>query len=388
MRVIEAEAKAMLARRGIATPVPSRIYRQDDVVAPWPGPVAIKAQTLSGKRAEAGLVRLAPGSDVPELVAQIRDRMCASHLLPVVLVEGQADIAAEYYMAWRIDDLAQGYELMVSTAGGSDIEDRGDTLHRFAQSPLRDLHPHQLASFLKNSGMPAAHVGPCARFATSLFDAMRQEDAVLLEINPMVITGKGQAVAVDAKLVFDDAAAKRHREHAELISADLQTNEHTALEGVAAQAGFTFVELDGRVAVYSAGAGLGMCLLDMLADADVPAANFSDASGGSSAEVFASMGRVVFTLAERDGVDAILLFFVLAATSLKSVVDGIVQLIDSGTPPKPLVVGLIAAGAAEREMTLNEAQALIEARGYACVTSLTDAVCAVRAIVHPQGSQS
>ena len=381
MRVIEAEAKAMLARRGLATPFPSRIYQDGEIAEPWPHPVAVKAQTLSGKRAEAGLVRLAPGADVPETVARIGEAMRQAGLPPVVLVEAQADIAAEYYLAWRIDDLAQSYVLMVSSAGGSDIETRGDTVHHYAHSPLVELQPYHLVVTLKAAGIPAAHIGACARFAVSLLEVMREEDATLLEINPLVITGKGQAMAVDAKLVLDDSAARRHLDHPGLISAALQSGEHTALEAVAAEAGFTFVELEGRVALYSAGAGLGMCLLDMLADAGAPAANFSDASGGSSPDVFARMGQVVFDLAERDGIDATLFFFVLAATSLKSVVDGILQLIDRGTPPKPLVVGLIAAGAAEREMTLAQAQALIEGRGFTCVTSVGDAVDAVRAIV-------
>ena len=99
MRVIEAEAKAMLARRGLATPFPSRIYQDGEIAEPWPHPVAVKAQTLSGKRAEAGLVRLAPGADVPETVARIGEAMRQAGLPPVVLVEAQADIAADLIVA-------------------------------------------------------------------------------------------------------------------------------------------------------------------------------------------------------------------------------------------------------------------------------------------------
>lgn len=377
MRVIEAESKAMMARRGLATPTPAIVYGEGEIAEPWSCPVAVKAQLLSGKRAEAGLVALAQGRDVPSEVERIGAEMRRAGQPGIVLVEPQVDIAAEYYFAWRIDDLAQRYVLMVSSEGGSDIEERSDTIFQYAHSPLVELQPFHLVETLRSAAIPDGHIGACARYAVSLLELLIAEDATLLEINPLIVTSKGRAVAVDAKLVLDDSGAKRHLDHQQLISASLQSGERTGFEAMAAEAGFTFVELAGPVAVYSAGAGLGMCLLDMLADAGVPAANFSDASGGSSAEVFAKMGQVVLRLAERDDVKVILFFFVLAATSLKSVVDGIVQLIDESKPSKPLVVGLLAAGAAEREMTLAEAQQLIGARGYPCVVDLVDAVDAV-----------
>ncbi len=380
MRVIEAEAKAMLARRGIAIPQPSRMVRGDEQVEGAAQPAAVKAQTLSGKRAEAGLVQLVAGADVPDAVSRIRQAMKDSGQAPVVLVEGQADIAAEYYLAWRVDDLSQRYVMMVSSAGGSDIEERGDTIAQYFHSPLVELQAYHCLPTLLESGIARDHLGAVARFAVSLFDVMREEDAALLEINPLVITGRGQAMACDAKLVLDDNAARRHTDRADLVSASLQTGELTRLERRAADEGFTFVELDGPVALFTSGAGLGMCLLDMLADVDLPAANFSDATGGSSPETFARMGQVVFELAERDGVEAIVLFFVLAATSLKGIADSIALLLDQAVPPKPVVVGLIAAGAAEREMSLETAKEMVASRGYVCVSGLAEAVDAVREI--------
>lgn len=381
MRVIEAEAKRILADRGLATPGSGRIYAASDNVAPALVPVAVKAQTLSGKRAQAGLVLLAPGNEAPAAVARVREAMKQIGETPVVLVESQVDIEIEYYLAWRIDDLQQKYALLFSGAGGTDIEERSDTIHQYFHSPLVDLQPYHLAPTLTAAGVSPANLGAVARFAAALFQVFRDEDAALLEINPVVVTKKGQVVAVDAKLTFDENATKRHGEWRQMISASLRSGEKTELEVVAAAADFTFVELKGPVALFSAGAGLGMCLLDMLADAGVPAANFSDASGGSGPETFARMGQVVFQLAERREVKAIVFFFVLSATSLKSVVDGILHLIAAARPPKPLVIGLMAAGAAERELTLKDAQELIRQRGYHCVSDLADAVEAVRGIV-------
>jgi succinyl-CoA synthetase beta subunit len=378
MRVIEAEGKAMLARRGIATPAPSRLCLPDDLVDPSTVPVAVKAQTLAGKRAQSGLVRLTPGEQAPEVVARIREEMVRIGEAPIVLVEPQVEIEREYYLAWRIDDLQRKYVLMFSAAGGANIEERGHTVHQYFHSPLEELQPYDLAKTLATAGLPPAHIGAVSRFAVTLFKAFCDEEATLLEINPLVVTKQGQVVAVDAKLVLDDNAEKRHLDWSSLISASLQARQRTPLEAVAAEAGFTFVELDGSVAVFSAGAGLGMCVLDMLADAGLFAANFSDTSGGSSPEVFARMGQVVFQLAQRPHVKAIVFFFVLSATSLKSIVDGILHLVRTTQPPKPLVVGLIAAGAAERELSLADAQKLIREAGCECVTDLAEALEVVR----------
>jgi len=386
MLVIEAEAKAMLARRGIATPQPGRLYADNVPAETSSNPVAVKAQTLSGKRAQAGLIELTRGENTVAAVGRVREAMTRLGQRPLVLVEAQADIEVEYYLAWRIDDLQRRYVMMFSAAGGSDIEDRGDTIHQYFHSPLAELQPYHLTSTLRAAGIASGNVGAVARFAVTLFEAFCAEDAVLLEINPLVVTKQGRVMAVDAKLVLDDNAEKRHLDWSALVSASLQVAEKTALEKIAAAEDFTFVELGGPVAVYSAGAGLGMCLLDMLADAGVPAANFSDASGGSSKEKFAAVGQVVFEIAKRPEVKAIVIFFVLSATSLKSVVDGILHLIDTAPPPKPLVVGLIATGAAERELTLKDAQALIRARGFECVADLSDAVDAVRHFVKDSAS--
>jgi succinyl-CoA synthetase beta subunit len=378
MRLIEADGKALLARRGIATPSHAKTHRSAETIRETAHPVAIKAQVLSGKRAESGLIALVPGSEAPAAAARILQTMSQRGDSPIVLVEAQVDIKNEYYLAWRIDDLRKCYAMMFSLDGGSNIEERANSVHQYFHSPLTELQPYHLGAVLRSAGLGSSEIGSVARFATTLFGAFQEEEAVLLEINPLVITQSRGVIAVDAKVVLDDNAEKRHLDWSNLISAALNANERTELETVAADAGFTFVELDGSVAVYSAGAGLGMCVLDMLADAGMPAANFSDASGGSDPAVFAKLGSLVFELAKRPQVKSILFFFVLSATSLKSIVDGIVGLLDAGKPPKPLVVGLIAAGAAERELTLVEAQRLIAQRGIRCVTDLSDAVQALK----------
>ena len=234
MRLIEAEGKALLARRGIATPSPARLYRAGEIIDAAAGAVAIKAQILSGKRAESGLIVLTAGADAPTAASQVLSLMTQRREVPLVLVEAQVHIKSEYYLAWRIDDLSKAYVMMFSLAGGANIEQRRDTVHQYAHSPLVELQPYHIAPLLQKAGLPASDVGPVARFAVRLFGAFREEEAVLLEINPLVITHKGGVVAVDAKVVLDDNAEKRHLDWVNLVSAKLQASERSELEAIAA----------------------------------------------------------------------------------------------------------------------------------------------------------
>ncbi|MDP3138619.1 MAG: hypothetical protein Q8N17_20075 [Burkholderiaceae bacterium] len=387
MRVIEADAKRMLWRRGLAVPEGARLYRAGDAVSDPGGAVAVKAQVLHGSRADAGLVELAQQAQAAAAVERVSRAMAVTGAAPLVLLERQVRIDAEYYVAWRIDDLRQQAVMLFSAAGGTGIESRSASIQEYGQPPRAQLQPHHLLEFLKTCGVPTPQVGVVARFCVDLYHAFTQEDALLLEINPLAITDKGRAVAVDAKLVLDDNAAPRHLDWAELASSALQETDATRLESAAAQAGFTFVELQGRVAVFSAGAGLGMCLLDVLADAGMPAANFSDATGGGGVDKWADMAQIVFERAQRPDVDAILFFFVLTATSIKSVLSGLFRLIDAAPPPKPLVVGLACAGAAEKEMTFAQAQEEFRRRGHECVTDMSEAVAALQAVVAQAGKR-
>lgn len=380
MRVIEADAKQMLQRRGIAVPPGARVYRAGESVDTPGTPVAVKAQVLAGNRAASGLVTLADATQAAEAVARVARAMAQGGAEPLVLMEAQVEIAAEYYAAGRVDDLRQCPVLMFCAEGGSGIEERGDAIAQFAQPPLAELHAHHLLAFLLKAGVPPQHVAVVSRFCTDLLRVLVQEDSLLLEINPLAITREGRAVALDAKLVLDDSAAPRHLEWPLLASHALQSLDATPLENIAARAGFTFVELPGEVAVFSAGAGLGMCLTDVLADAGMPAANFSDASGGGAASQWREMADIVFRRAHEPQVKAILFFFTLTATSIKVVLDPLFHLLDTAPSPKPLVVALMCAGAAEREMTFDQAREQLAQRGHACVTNMQDAIDALKAV--------
>ena len=381
MMLIEADAKQIVADRGLPVPPGRQLLTSAELFADAGAAVAVKAQLLSGGRGKAGLIQLAGADEAGRAVTSVLETMADRGHRPLVLVENQIDIAAEYYLAWRIDDVQRGYVLMFSPNGGVEIEAHADTVHELLCAPLEPLRLARIAAFLASAGLAGRVLAAVARFAVDLHAVLVAEDALLLEINPLAITGQGAAVALDAKMVIDENATPRHGEHRRLASVELQSIVSDPIEREAADAGITFVRLPGEVALVTGGAGIGMTLVDLLGDAGFAAANFVDVPGGSGARVFGDLTRLVLRRAAEPGVRAVLIFLTLSATSLKQPVASILQVLDEEKPSLPVVVGIVAGGSAEREMTLPDAQAEFRRRGYDCVGDLDAAVAAVVAAI-------
>lgn len=384
MKLIEADGKELLRRAGL--PVPDHARLLGPAESPEPRAAVIKAQVLEGGRGKAGLVRKANGDSVAGAVAEIRGQMMERGNVPLLLLEDQVAFEHEYYLGWRIDDLAQRPVLMFSTQGGMDIEAHAGSLRQHAIDPRLPVLPHALVSFLRESGVSGRALGAVARFAAELYLVFRREDADLLEINPLAVTAQGGVVALDCKMSVDGAALARHSYWKEMASHQLRHAGMTPLEAHAEQVGVTFVELPGNVALLSGGAGLGMAIVDLLAESGFRAANFCDAVGGSGIEAFGHMAELVFQRAESPEVQAIAVYFTLSATSLKPAVMSVIKAIGARTLTKPLVVGFAADGPALREMSIAEATAAFAELGYSCVAELSDLMdCLHAAIDHPAG---
>ncbi len=380
MRLIEADGKMLLRRRGL--PVPrGRLYGPDEAVTALAGGAAVKAQVPSGGRGKSGLLRIAAAQDVRSAAAAVIDGMRAMDAPPHILVEEKIAIEAEYYLAWRIDDVRQAPVLLFSPRGGVEIETHADGLREFAWSPLRPLHPHHLVKFLLEAGAAPRAAGAIARLAAELYALFPAEDAELIEINPLAVTANGRVTALDAKVVLDDNARFRHRDWSEWLSARLEHAAAKPLELRAAERGMTLVEMDGSVALFAAGAGFGMSLVDILGDAGLSAANFADVSGSSSAEDFAAMGEVILECAARPQVKAIVSFQTMASASLKLAVDGLLGAYDRALIKKPLVVGFAVSTVSQREMTAAEATALFVARGHHVIAEIDELVPTLRRVV-------
>lgn len=381
MFLIEAEGKQLLKQYALAIPA-GRLISASSEICDVDGAVAIKAQVLAGKRGKSGLVRLAERGDAKRVAEEVLAAAGAAR--PPLLVEQRIEnIASELYISWAIDDVAQKLALSFSTKGGVDVEDNPQAFGTFQVDPSADLRPHHLLGFLAECGVTGRLLGPIARFAVRLLAIFRQEDALLIEINPLGVTEEGALIALDAKVTLDDNAVARHPGWEHLRSRVIQSEALSSLERRAAEAGTTFVHLDGSVALLTGGAGLGMAIVDMLSDAGLYPANFVDAPGGTGAATFAKQATLVFERAAAPEVNSILLYLTLTATSLKQSVDGLTAFLERNPPPKPLVVGLVATGSATREMSLDEAQARFRSLGYECSTELTEVVDQLKLIGFP-----
>jgi succinyl-CoA synthetase beta subunit len=379
MRLIEADGKMLLRRCGL--PVPhGRLHGADDAVEVPAGGAAVKAQIFAGARAKHGFVQLTAEPDVRDVFAEMAERMRAAGLAPHILVEEKIAIETECYLAWRIDDVRQAPVMLFSPRGGVEVEEQ-ERVHELLWDPLAPLYPFHLMQFLLDAGAPPRGVGALARFAAELYRLFLAEDAQLIEINPVGVTAKGQVVALDVKAVLDDNARFRHQDWSEWLSARLERSSITPLEASAADRRLTLVELDGCVALFAGGAGFGMALVDLLGDAGIPAANFADASGGTSPGAFAAMGDVIMARAAAPDVKAIVCFQVMGATSLKGAVEGMLAAWDRAPVKKPLVTGFAVGAIAEREMTGEEARALCRARGHHVIAELDELIPALRRIV-------
>jgi succinyl-CoA synthetase beta subunit len=381
MRLAETDGKALLRRHGLAVPRAVLLGVGDNVpaeAAQWAGHV-LKAQVLEGGRGKRGLVRRL--AELAEL-ADTRRRIEAALDDPEtpLLLEEAVEIAREIYLAVRIDGTRQGLELLVAGEGGEDVE-RTQSLVRIPVAPdvtpaalypdLAKLFPHDLAARL-------------ARYAARLPEVAAREDLELLEINPLALTQDGALIACDAKIIRDDNAGFRHDAEEFPVSRKLAERAMTELERKARDLGFHLVEIDGDVALVTAGAGLGMMMMDLLADHGLTAACFMDNMRGAPDETMAERLTIARAIAERPKVKAIVFQTVLASRSLAERIDALLAWIKSEPLPKPLFLGIAAGHAATRKMSTEEAVAKLGAAGIA---AFTDPIAMVRAVAQAVGTK-
>jgi succinyl-CoA synthetase beta subunit len=382
MRLAETDGKALLRRHGVA--VPRSVLLRGDESAPaeaaqWPGHI-LKAQILEGGRGKRGLVRKL--ADLGTLADTRREiaKALADPDIPLLLEE-TVSIAREIYLAIRIDGTRQGLELLVAPQGGEEVETTG-AITRIPVDPAGTVTAETFYPALADLFAPdlAARL---ARFAARLPEIARREDLELLEINPLVVTAKGALVACDAKIIRDDSAGFRHDPEEFPLSRALEERGMTPLERRARDLGFQLVEIDGDVALVTAGAGLGMMMMDLLADHGLRAACFMDNMRGAPDETMAERLQIARAIAERPGVKAIVFQTVLASRSLAERIDALLAWINAAPLPKPLFVGIAAGHAALRKMSAEEA---VDKLGAAGIAAFTDPIAMVRAVAQAVGT--
>jgi succinyl-CoA synthetase beta subunit len=288
LKLLEYQAKEVLFSLGIAIP-PGRVARTSDEAAAACaelGPVAVKAQVPVGGRGKAGGIKLAKSPDEARTAAaQIIGMDIKGFKVPLVYCESALEIEREIYLGFTVDRDARANILMLSAKGGMDIEQVADespeSIARLYPNPWRGPLDFELAQLVYD-----ADLGELARPLTALikklYRAIPDLDAVTAEINPLVVTKKGEVIAGDAKLEIDENAMWRHK--------DLDAKYGSVLEGdpyevEAKKRGLTYVSLGGDIGIIGNGAGLCMGTLDLVQRAGGRPANFCDIGGGAKAEV-------------------------------------------------------------------------------------------------------
>jgi succinyl-CoA synthetase beta subunit len=360
---MEYQAKQLFAQHDVPVTVGSVVYNSEDAEAAAEklgGRVVVKAQVHTGGRGKAGGVKLA--EDPLAAVARAEEILgmdINGHTVRRVLVAPAADIAEEYYFSFLVDRAERRYLCIASTEGGVEIEvvahDNPEAVAKVGIDPLTGLDEAKAREIVEATGFPASIRDEAVDVISKLWRVFVEEDATLVEVNPLVLLGNGHLEALDGKVTLDSNATFRHPDHAvfeDRASADPR-------EAQANAKGLNYVKLDGEVGVIGNGAGLVMSTLDVVAYAGekyggVRPANFLDIGGGASAEVMTDGLGIV--LAD-DQVKAVFVNVFGGITACDEVANGIVSALqilgDAAT--KPLVVRLDGNNVLEGRRILEEA---------------------------------
>src|SRR3954453_15198611 len=356
MDLLEYQGKQLFAKHGVTVPEGRPASTVADAVEAAGGlgyPVVIKAQVLIGGRGKAGGIKLAKDRAEAEEHANAILGMDIRGLTVHELYGGKAsDIAGGYHAPILLDRPAKKPMAMLSRMGGMDVEEIAETdpiaivrLHVDALEGFQDFHGRRLAF---DSKIASDVVRPVSAMLAKLYDAFVEEDALLVEVNPLLVTGEREVVALDAKVTIYGNAVYRHPETA----AFRNVSDEDPQERMAKERGLTYVKLDGNVGILGNGAGLVMSTLDVVAQAGGRPANFLDAGGGSKAEAIVDAVEVILS---NPNVTAVLFNIFGGITRCDEVANGLVTAFNQIDVKVPFVVRLDGTNDEEGRRILAEA---------------------------------
>ena len=318
------------------------------------GQVVVKAQVLTGGRGKAGGIKLAEGPAEAEARAEeILGLDISGHVVRKLWIEQASDIAKEYYLSVAFDRGAKKALFMFTTQGGVDIEEVAasspDALVRLHVDPLEGFQPYQARRLIYGAGVDdPEEQKQIAAIVGQLYGAFAGFDAMLCEINPLIVTPDGLVKALDSKFTVDDNALFKHADIAEMRDPEAYPPEERA----AREKGVTYVKLDGEVGILGNGAGLVMSTLDVIALAGGRPANFCDLGGGGDAQGVVDALEVITGDPQ---VTSILFNIFGGITRCDEVARGILQALEQLTIDHPIVVRLDGTNAEAGRTLLAEA---------------------------------
>lgn len=356
MNLHEYQSKLRFAEFGIPIPQgkvahdPQQVY---EIAKELDRPVVVKAQVLTGGRGKAGGVKLAR---TPEEAQQHADAILGmtikGHKVLKVLVDPASDIKAEIYLGVTNDRAARKPVIMASAEGGMDIEEVNrvspEKIIREHIDPFLGLRDYQIRNLAYGIDLPRDLWKQFISIARALYRAYVESDATLAEINPLIIDGDGNLLAVDGKMSIDDNALYRHPDLAEMRD----TSAEPAAETEARAAGLSYVKLDGEIGCMVNGAGLAMATMDMTKLFGGSPANFLDIGGGARADKVAAALRII---ASDPNVKVILVNIFGGITRADEVARGILEALEEVKIDLPLVVRLVGTNEEEAHKIMAEA---------------------------------
>ncbi|MFI8489134.1 ADP-forming succinate--CoA ligase subunit beta [Streptomyces rubrogriseus] len=360
MDLYEHQARELFKEHGIVVPraeVTDSPERAREIARALGGRAVVKAQVKTGGRGKAGGVRLAADpAEAEEAARHILGMDIKGHPVGTVMLAEPCDIEREFYVSYVLDRASGGFLAIASAEGGMEIEEvaarRPEAVARIPVDPATGVHTATAVRIADAAGLPPQTVDTLVR----LWKVLVREDALLVEVNPLVRTAEGRIVALDGKVTLDDNARFRQSRWGET-----RQEADDSLEARAGAKGLNYVKLDGEVGVIGNGAGLVMSTLDVVAGCGARPANFLDIGGGASARVMADGLSVV--LSDPD-VRSVLVNVFGGITACDAVADGIVRALDEVRLTRPLVVRLDGNNAAR-------GRALLDARAHPLVEQAT-----------------
>ena len=348
MKIHEYQAKELLAAKGI--PVPAQILAVTPEEAAeasrhFGGPCVVKAQVHAGGRGKAGGVKLVRTPEEAEMTAAglIGNRLITHQsgpegsYIPSVLVTECADIQKEFYLAITTDPETAGLVIIASAEGGTEIEELAKTApEKIARIPvsleqgMKAYQGYQAGTAL---GLAPGQKKQLVKILLAMYRLFLEKDCSLVEINPLILNGEGNLMALDAKVNFDDNALFRHPELNELRD----VTQEDPLEARAKEAGFSYVKLDGSVGCLVNGAGLAMATLDIIKSYGGAPANFLDVGGSATAEKVTSAFELILS---DPNVKAILVNIFGGIMKCDVIASGVVEAAKRTGLTLPLVVRL------------------------------------------------
>ena len=357
MDLYEHQARELFEEHGILVPraeVTASSKEAREIARRLGGRVVVKAQVKTGGRGKAGGVKFAADPAAAELTArQILGMDIKGHTVGKVMLAQPVDIESEFYVSYVLDRAAGRFLAIASAEGGMEIEEiaasRPEAVARIHIDPAEGVTSAKAGEIAEAAGLPPQTVDVLVR----LWEVLVREDAVLVEVNPLVRTKQGQILALDGKVTLDDNARFRQaRWGAEGAAHD------DPLEAAAAAKGLNYVKLDGEVGIIGNGAGLVMSTLDVVAGCGARPANFLDIGGGASAQIMADGLSVILS---DPAVKSVFVNVFGGITACDAVADGIVRALESVQLTKPLVVRLDGNNAARgRDILDRHAHPLVQ----------------------------